>query len=322
MARLLQQGETVRVLVSGATQQRQAERVFGLGGADVRALDFVHAPTDRSWTRDYLPQILVASGKRAARRGAERAAVKFRFNGWSRYPDHKKDDAAGFSAASHLGLDCWVPLVQHGQGLKRVVLEGGGIEVDGQGTLITSEHCLLTGPYPRNKWLGRERLEQVLKAHLGLTQVLWVGDGVAGDDTSGHVDDFVRFVAPGRLVLCEEKERSDPNHRNFEAAFRLLRDARDARGRKFEIVRLPMPRPVIHGRSRLPASYANFYIGNDCVLVPTFDDDADVRALGILAEQFPGRRVIGVHARDLVLGLGTLHCSTQQEPAPPRRKAR
>jgi agmatine deiminase len=198
--------------------------------------------------------------------------------------------------------------------MRRVTLEGGSIDVDGAGTLLTTEECLLTGRRARHKALGRELSEQVLKDHLGVTKVIWLPDGIAGDDTSGHIDDFARFVRPGVVVLCAEPRRHDPNHRKLALAKERLQAARDARGRRLHIIDLPMPESVVHGRTRLPASYANFYIGNECVIVPTFNDACDRTALGIIADLFPERRVVGIHASELALGLGTLHCSTQQEP--------
>ena len=195
------------------------------------------------------------------------------------------------------------------------MLEGGAIDVDGQGTLLATEQCLLSGPFARNRELGRAGTEKTLSEHLGTTRVVWLGDGIAGDDTSGHVDDFVRFVAPGRVVVCSEKNRRDENYAPLAAAKERLTGARDARNRKLEVIELPMPEPVAFAGQRLPASYANFYFSNGTLLVPTFGDPADRVALGILSELFPKRRVVGVYCRDLVLGLGTLHCSTQQEPA-------
>jgi agmatine deiminase len=189
------------------------------------------------------------------------------------------------------------------------------VDVDGQGTLMTSERCLLTGPYARNRCCDRAALERLFRDYLGAKRVLWLGDGITGDDTAGHVDDFARFVAPATIVLCQQSRRRDPDYRPLEIARERLEEARDARGRKLQIVRLPMPDPLFFGTHRLPASYANFYVGNGTVLVPTFNDPLDRLALGILADLFPGRRVVGIHAVDLVLGLGTVHCSTQQEPA-------
>jgi agmatine deiminase len=248
--------------------------------------------------------------------------VKWRFNGWARYRDYALDEAAGLQVARWLGGPVFLPEVGSGQRRRRVVLEGGALDVDGQGSVVVSEECLLTGQRARFKTVGRAEVERLLMAYLGVSRVLWVERGIVGDDTSGHVDDFVRFVAPGRLVLCEERRAADANHRPLSRARECLAGCRDAQGRRLEIIPLPMPDPVFFGPHRLPASYANFYLGNTVVLVPTFNDKADRQALGILAELFPGRRVVGIHALDLVLGLGTLHCSTQPEPFGRARRPR
>jgi agmatine deiminase len=196
----------------------------------------------------------------------------------------------------------------------RFVLEGGSIDVDGEGSVLTTRRCLLGTGCPRNPGLDQAGTEQVLRDYLGVSNVIWLEDGIAGDDTSGHIDDFARFVAPGRVVIAREKDERDPNHALLEAAREELLAARDAQGRRLEVIDLPMPAPLSFDGERLPASYANFYIANESVLVPTFNDPNDRVALGILAELFPTRRVCGVHAVDLVVGLGTLHCSTQQQP--------
>jgi agmatine deiminase len=194
-------------------------------------------------------------------------------------------------------------------------LEGGAVDVDGDGTLLASDECLLTGPHARNAWLGKSGTERVLHDYLGVDKVVWVGSGVAGDDTSGHVDDFVRFVAPGTVLLSEETRLDDPNHRPLAEAHERLQGERDAKGRKLEVLRIPMPAPVMWGEERLPASYSNYYVANGVVLVPVFDDPSDARALGIIGECFPTRRIVPIRAVDLVLGLGTIHCSTHEEPA-------
>lgn len=308
MARLLAEGERIRLLVRDARMRAEAERALERSGVPLAKVDFVKHATDRSWTRDYVPQIVV----RGARRGRERAAVKFRFNGWARYKDHRNDDAAGSAAARFLELRTFEPVAP--QSGAKVVLEGGAIDVDGEGTLLTTEECLLDGAQARNPELGRDGTEAVLTEYLGTTHVLWLGRGIAGDDTGGHIDDFARFGPGGTILLAEEPRARDPNHRVLEAARERLEGARNAAGRKLELVRLPMPEPVAFDGQRLPASYANFYVGNAAVLVPTFNDPKDRVALGILSDVFRERPVVGVHARDLVLGLGTLHCSTQQEP--------
>jgi agmatine deiminase len=188
------------------------------------------------------------------------------------------------------------------------------VDVDGEGTLLATEECLLDGRQARNRALGRAGVERALRDHLGAEKVLWLGRGIAGDDTAGHIDDFARFVAPGKIVLARELNRKDANYKPLAEARERLKGARDAAGRRVEVVSLPMPEPVVFDGQRLPASYANFYVGNAVVLVPTFNDPADAEALGILTELFPKRRVVGIYSKDFVLGLGTIHCSTQQEP--------
>lgn len=198
---------------------------------------------------------------------------------------------------------------------KRIVLEGGAIDVDGEGTLLTTEECLLSEVQERNPGMARHDYETVFGEYLGVTKVLWLGRGVAGDDTHGHVDDLARFVAPGKVVCARETDPADDNYAPLKENIERLSAMTDARGRKIEVICLPMPRPVVFDNQRLPASYANFYIANHAVLVPTFNDPADRVALGMLAELFPTREVVGIHAVDLVWGLGTIHCLTQQEAA-------
>lgn len=324
MARVLTAGERVRLLVRDAAERKRAEHVFERAGVRMDRLDLVLTPTNRSWTRDYAP-LFVKKGKARgdgagkvpapsgsiARPPGSLVAVKFRFDGWARYRDHELDDAAGVQIARRFAPEYHQPLLADG---RHAVLEGGSIDVDGQGTLLTTEECLVTSPRCRNRGLGHEGTERLLADNLGVQKVIWLPNGVAGDDTSGHVDDFARFVAPGRVVVCEEPDRRDANHEPLRRARKVLAAARDARGRALDVIPLPMPRAVTYGGLRLPASYANFYIGNAAVLVPLFNDPRDRDALNILAECFPKRPVIGVYARDLVLGLGTLHCSTMQEP--------
>jgi agmatine deiminase len=310
VARHLEGGERIRLIVRNRAEQARAAHALSSSGVSLRRVDFVRAATDRSWTRDFLPLGVVR------RRGRQRelAAVKWRFNGWARYQNHAADEAAGQRVARSLGVPVFHPEATIGGRRARAVLEGGAIDVDGQGTLLATEQCLLNGRQARNRALGRTGTEAVLRDYLGVEKVLWLARGIAGDDTGGHVDDFARFVAPGRVVLAEEKRRADPNYRPLHEARERLSGARDARGRQLEVIRLPMPQPVTFDGERLPASYANFYIGTETVLVPTFNDPSDRVALGILAELFPARTVVGIHSTDFVLGLGTIHCSTQQEP--------
>ena len=314
--RHISRGERVRLLVSGKKLERQARDVLKrAGGIELSKIDFVEQRTDRSWTRDFVPTFVV---KRGARKARELAAIKWRFNGWARYANHRRDDEAGLSiarAAVARGVPFFEPWAEAGKKRRRVVLEGGAIDVDGQGTLLATEQCLLDGKQARNPELGKRLSERVLRDYLGVEKVLWLGRGIAGDDTGGHIDDFCRFVPGGKIVLAREKNKRDPNYRPLEEARERLKGERNARGRRLEVVELPMPAPVVFAGQRLPASYANFYVSNGCVLVPTFNDPQDRRALGILGELFPDRSVVGVHSTDFVLGLGTIHCSTQQEPA-------
>jgi agmatine deiminase len=304
---LLSTVERVRLIVDGPDREAAIWRLLVEAKADVGQIDFFHAPTNRSWTRDFVPLFV--------RRSGEIRAVKFRFNGWARYDNHELDDAAGRRVPSWLGVDMWEAAVELDGRARPVVLEGGAIDVDGEGTLLASEECLVTGTHGRNPWLGMSGTEEAMREYLGVEKVIWVGAGIAGDDTAGHVDDFVRFAAPGRVVLAEETRTDDPNYAALAAAAERLASTRDAAGRRIEVIRLPMPGPVMWNDERLPASYANYYVANDLVLVPTFDDRNDERALGILRELFPTRRVVGIRSRDLVLGLGTIHCSTHEEPA-------
>jgi agmatine deiminase len=215
-------------------------------------------------------------------------------------------------AARALGLPLRVALHRG----RPVVLEGGSIDVNGLGTLLTTEECLLDPAVQvRNPGLGAADLEAVLQEALGATNVVWLGRGIAGDDTHGHIDDVCRFVSAGRVVLCREDDPAEVNYRPLQECRERLQDSRLQDGSRPEVVPLPMPRPLVFGGMRLPASYANFYVANAAVLVPTFNDPADRVALGTLAEQFPDRPVVGIHAVDLVWGLGTLHCLTQQQPA-------
>jgi agmatine deiminase len=241
----------------------------------------------------------------------EVAIARFRFNGWAKYEDHRKDDQIAERAAK--ALDLRLRRAVH-KG-RPVVLEGGAIDVCGKGTILSTEECLLD-PFVqvRNPGFKRGDYEQVFLENLGATHTIWLGKGIAGDDTHGHVDDLCRFVNPRTIVLCRERNTQDPNYRLLEENRERLQAARLASGAKPEVVELPMPSPLVFAGRRLPASYANFYIANAAVLVPTFNDPTDRVALGVLAELFRDRPIVGIHAVELVWGLGTLHCLTQQQP--------
>jgi agmatine deiminase len=306
IVRRLVPGERVRILVNSAAHERRARRVLGRTGAALERVEFLRFPTDRGWTRDFGPVFLRRSAARA-----ELAIARFQFNGWAKYPDWKRDARVAERAAAALKLRLFRARV----GRRDVVLEGGSVEVNGRGTVLTTEECLLDPVVQvRNPGLARADLEAVLRDYLGAGHVLWLGSGIAGDDTHGHVDDLCRFVSPSTVVLCRETDPRDANYRALAANRERLAALRLEDGAKPEVVDLPMPAPLYFDGQRLPASYANFYIANAAVLVPTFNDPQDRVALGVMAELIRDRPVVGIHAVDLVWGLGTVHCLTQQEP--------
>lgn len=272
-------------------------------GANLANVAFWELPTDRSWVRDSGPIFVVND------RG-ERAVLDWHFNAWAKYTDWAEDNQIPGFAAAALHLARWQPTHDG----RRIVLEGGSIDVNGRGLLLTTEECLLSSTQERNLGFDRATYEQVFADFLGVKKVLWLGRGIAGDDTHGHVDDLARFVNPHTIVTVVEDDPADDNYAVLQENRERLQGMTDLAGGKLEIVPLPMPRPLWFDGVRLPASYANFYIANGVVIVPTFNDPKDRLALGRLAELFPTREVVGIHCADLVWGLGTLHCMTQQEP--------
>lgn len=303
MARVISQKEKVYLLVRDASEKRRAQEIFLAAGVRPENLQLILQDTNRSWTRDSMPLFVKDAGR-------GRVAVKFQFDGWSRYRDYKKDDAAGRAIAKKFGSRVQTPVRPSGA---LAVLEGGSIDVDGEGTLLTTRECLISSARARFVE-GQETAEAVLTQALGVKKVLWLENGIAGDDTSGHVDDFARFAPGGKLLLCQETRRTDQNYAPLKKAALLLRGAKNARGKALKVVGLPMPEPVYYRGERLPASYANFYICNAAVLVPVFNDPMDAKALALIQACFPDRPAVGIYARDLVVGLGTLHCSTMQLP--------
>jgi agmatine deiminase len=292
-------GERVRILVGDAATERSARRVLARSAVDLGRVDFFRVPTDRSWTRDFCPLFV-------RRDDGQVALTNWKFNGWAKYPNWKRDNAVPDRLAKLLRRKQWKP---------GLVLEGGSIDVNGRGTLLTTEECLLSPVQARNPGVERADLERALHDYLGVRKVLWLGCGIAGDDTHGHVDDLARFVDAHTVVVASEEDPTDPNYDPLRENRERLARMTDQDAAPLRVVELPMPAPVVFDGERLPASYANFYVANAAVLVPTFNDPRDRQALESLAELFPGRRVVGIHASDLVLGLGTLHCMTQQEPA-------
>jgi agmatine deiminase len=301
-------GERVRVLVEDAAAARQVTAMCARLCVDPARVDTVRVATDRSWTRDTCPIFV-----RGAR--GHVAATGWRFTGWAKYANHRRDARVPAAVARRVGCRLFTPVADVNGRAERLVLEGGAIDVNGLGTLLATEECLLSRVQARNPGLDRAGVEHALREWLGVRHVVWLGDGIVGDDTHGHVDDLARFVDASTVVVASTDDAADANHDRLRDAQDRLAAARDQDGRALRVVPLPMPAPLAYEGYRLPASYANFYVGNEAVLVPTFNDPADRRALATLAELFPDRRVVGIHAVDLVLGLGTIHCMTQQEPA-------
>jgi len=305
--RKLAPGEAVRLLVPSATHEKAARRALARVGVDLSSVQFLRVPTDRGWTRDMGPAFVRKGGGKPAV-----ALVRFRFNGWAKYPDWKKDDRIPEWASKRFGYRTFRSRV----GDRDVVLEGGSIDTNGRGTILTTEECLLHPTVQvRNPGFGAAEWEQVFRDDLGCPNTIWLGRGIEGDDTHGHVDDLARFVDHRTIVLCSEDDATDENARVLAVNRERLEEARLEDGSKPEVVSLPMPKALHFDGRRLPASYANFYISNSAVLVPTFNDLNDRKALGILSELIRDRPVVGIHAVDLVWGLGTIHCLTREEPA-------
>ena len=304
IVRHLSRVERVFLLVENRGAESRVRAILKKSGANLDALTFFRVPTDRGWMRDSGPICVKNSS-------GEVAYTHWRFNGWAKYGNHKKDAAVVSLANKKLKHRIWQPAHKG----RRVVLEGGSIDVNGRGTLLTTEECLLSKTQERNPGFTRDDYAEVFRDYLGATNILWLKNGIAGDDTHGHVDDLARFVNPTTVVTTVESDPNDANYSALQENLALLKSMKDQDGRPLRVEALPMPAPVYFDGQRLPASYANFYIANKMVIVPTFNDANDRVALNTFAALFPGREVIGIACRDLVLGLGTLHCMTQQQPA-------
>ncbi|MGE3956504.1 MAG: agmatine/peptidylarginine deiminase [Vicinamibacterales bacterium] len=293
--------EPVHLNVPNANYARIVRETLRTGGVNLRRIVLHEIRTNENWTRDHGPAFV----QRLRRGRIETAVVDWGFNAWGgKYPPWDADDAVPTKVAGELGLPVFNA---------DIVMEGGAVDFNGEGTVLTTTSCLLN----RNRNPGRSRaeIEQYLRAYYGQRHVIWLGEGIEGDDTDGHVDDLARFVDARTIVTAVEHDPQDANFRVLAANRRRLARVRDAEGRPFEIVELPMPRPVVHEGMRLPATYVNFYFVNGAVLVPTFGDrERDGEALRILRGVLRGRRVIGVDCRALIWGLGAIHCLTQQQP--------
>jgi agmatine deiminase len=323
MIRKISAGENIRLIVRHQKDEQFARHVTKKAGVNLRKIQFVVHPTNRGWTRDTGPVFVKRSPKSKVQSPrSETAIVHFHFNGWAKYDNWRLDTKVPETAARVLGktlfhAQVFVPASTQNSKPKtqNFVLEGGGIEVNGRGTLLSTEQCYLDPKIQvRNPGLGKPEIETALKACLGVKNVFWLAKGPKGDDTHGHIDDICRFVDVRTLVLVREKNSNDENYRPLAENWERIQDLRLEDGSKPEVIALPMPAPLHFAGVRLPASYANFYICNAAVIVPTFNDPQDRVALGILGELFRDRPVVGIHAVDLVWGLGSLHCLTQQQP--------
>jgi agmatine deiminase len=321
--RHLARHERVELIVKDTPSEKRARQVLDRAHALGDSVRFHHWLTNRVWTRDFGCTFVAnteGEGRGAlARPGraslessqAKLCAIKWRFNAWAKYANYQHDEKIGNLMAKTANARESRPVF----GKHRVVLEGGSIDVNGQGTLLTTEECLLSSVQQRNAMMKRKDYEKIFAGYLGVKNVIWLDSGITGDDTHGHVDDITRFIAPDTVVTAVESNPNDPNYHPLRENIRRLRAASDQNGKPLAIIELPMPAPVVFEGRRLPASYANFYIANGLVLVPVFNDPNDRFALDILANVFADRDVIGIYSGDLIWGFGAMHCMTQQQPA-------
>ena len=304
IVRIISQGEIVRILVENDTHEKKARKVLKSVGVGFDNIEFYKIKTDRNWLRDAGPQF-VKNTK------GQINLVPFKFNAWAKYDNYKKDRTIPEFISGKIKLPIFPALYNKQQ----VVLEGGAIDINGKGTLLTTEECLLDpNVQVRNKDFTKQDYAEVFNKFLGINNIIWLGNGIKGDDTHGHVDDLCRFVNERTILIVSEENEKDENFIPLKENYERIQDAILEEGTKPDIIKLPMPSPVMFKGERLPASYANFYISNYAVLVPTFNDPNDRIALGIISEFFPDRKVIGIHSVDLVWGLGTLHCLTHEQP--------
>lgn len=303
IVRYLSIGEKVRIIVESKEHKNKAIKILKAVNADLNNIEFFNLKTDRGWARD--------SGPIFVKNNSESVLINFKFNAWAKYDNYKKDKKLPKFISDKLNIKRILAVYND----KHVVIEGGSIDTNGNGTLLTTEECLIDDKVQvRNKGFSKKDYEEVFNKYLGIQNVIWLGKGIAGDDTHGHIDDLCRFVNQNTVVLVQEKNEKDPNFISLIENRERLKDAQLENNSKVKIIDLPMPSPLIFKDERLPASYANFLISNYAVLVPTFNDPNDRIALGILSELFKDRKVIGIHAVDLVWGLGTIHCLTHEQP--------
>jgi agmatine deiminase len=312
MVRKISAGEWVRILVRSNAEAAFATSYLKRANCDLNEVEFIVHPTNRGWTRDSGPIHVRRQRSKGRGQKSEKAIVHFHFNAWAKYRNWQLDTKVPETAAKVLKRRLFNAQFNG----KKFIVEGGGIEVNGRGTLLTTEECYQHPTIQvRNRGMTKAQYDEQFKKYLGVTNVLWLVAGPVGDDTHGHIDDICRFVNPKTLVLIKETNKRDENYKPLAENWERVQEFHLEDGSKPQVIALPMPSPLYYRNWRLPASYANFYICNACVIVPTFNDPNDRIALGILGELFNDRPVVGIHAVDLVLGFGSLHCLTQQEPA-------
>jgi agmatine deiminase len=305
IVRVLVESERVEIICQDKAQTEEVKSCLTAHGVNLSQIRLHVQPTNRSWLRDSAPTGVYYQNKPAW--------AQWKFNAWAKYDDYEFDS----DVPALVSKESKLPLLKAtlpGSDTP-FVCEGGAIDSNGEGTLLVTEECLLSEIQCRNPGLSRREYSQVFAQTLGVEKIIWLKAGIAGDDTHGHIDDVARFVAPRTVMLAYEDDIKSDNHSASKENLSILSLASDARGNSLQVILLPMPKPVYFEGQRLPASYANFYIANDVVLVPTFNDPRDRLALNLLAQVFPRRSIVGIHSTDLVLGLGTLHCLTQQQPA-------
>jgi agmatine deiminase len=303
IARLISLSERVGLVVKDEAAKSAASETLDMAGVKLSQVDFLVRPTNRGWMRD-CGAIFVKDEK------GKRTALDFKFNAWAKYTNWQKDNKLAAEMATFSNVQALQPIHKG----KQVVLEGGAIDVNGAGLMLTTEECLLSDVQCRNPGFSKDDYEQVFAECFGIEKTIWLDKGIIGDDTHGHIDDLARFVNETTILAVREKNKKDPNHEILEENWQILKKTKNQHGEKLNIIELPMPSPVLFEGEALPASYANFLITNGHVLVPLFNDPMDRIALNTLAECFPTREVTGIYSRDLILGLGTIHCLTQQEP--------
>jgi len=296
--KIISEGELVRINVADAQMEAFAKAELTKAGADLNRIQFFHFPTNDAWCRDHGPAFLINPQTQ------QKVIVDWGYNAWGgKYPPFDLDDVIPTKIGKHFNLPVFNP---------GIVMEGGSVDFNGAGTLLTTTACLLNTN--RNPHLNQQQIEEYLYNYYGAEQVLWLGDGIVGDDTDGHIDDITRFVNQDTVLTVVEENKADENYHILRQNLQTLKTMRLLNGKQLNIVELPMPSPVIYEGQRLPASYANFYIGNAAVVVPTYRDKNDDRALQTIAQCFPDRKVVGIDSTDIIWGLGSFHCLSQQEP--------